>query len=78
MFGPNSNFDGCTSSGHIKAHHILLHRLHSLSKTCSSYRKIKFNTFNLLVRVSFQGHPFNSVGSKVKYFKVNVAFYCSL
>ena len=78
MLGPNSNFDGCTSSGHIKAQcHILLYKLHLLSKTCSSYRKIKFNAFNLLVRVSFQGHPFNSIGSKVKYFKVNVAFYCS-
>ena len=77
MLGSNSNFEGCTGSGHINAQcHILLHKLHSLSMTCSSYHKL--NTFNLQVRVSFQGHPFNLVGSKVKYFKVNVAFYCSL
>ena len=79
MLGSNSNFEGCTSSGHIKAqcHILLLHKLHSLSMTCSSYHKI--NCFNFNISQGFiSKSPFNLVGSKVKYFKVTVSFYCSL
>ena len=43
-----------------------------LSMTGSYFHKI--NTLNLQVRVSFQGNPFNLVGSKVKYFKITLSF----
>ena len=58
------------------SHFIIQTPLILLSMTGSYFHKI--NALNLLVRVSFQGNPFNLVGSKVKYLKINIVFYCSI